>query len=112
MSGLDEVMRNLEKWQAQTLDKARRVMEEIANHLAEYAKADHPWENQTGESQGSIRGFVEEAGPGIITATLSAGAGYDVFLELAKDGRWAWLWPAVEANMDEIKRKLDSVVEV
>jgi hypothetical protein len=84
-------------------------MEEIADHLAEYAKSNHPWESETGATEGSVRGFVEEAGPGVITAVISAGGGYDAFLELARSGKWSWLWPAVEANKDYIRAKLSEI---
>lgn len=109
ITGLDEVQRNLEKWQLEVLERARRVMEEITIHLAEYAKSNHPWEGETGGTEASVRGFVEEAGPGVITAVVTAGAGYNAFLELARSGKWAWLWPAVEANEDYIKAKLTEI---
>ena len=85
------------------------AMGEIAALLESYAKANHPWKDDTGATATSIRGFISEVTPITITATLSAGMEYDVFLELARDGKWAWLWPAIEANMDTIKAKLEGI---
>ena len=112
ITGLDEVQRNLEKWHNGVTRQVARAMEEIGALLENYAKQNHPWSDRTSNTTNSIRGFISKATPLMIQTTLSAGMDYDVFLELARDGKWAWLWPAIEANMDEIKRKLDSVVEV
>lgn len=109
LSGLDEVMANLERWYQGTLKRAAVAMEEIAALLESYAKANHEWKDDTGATTTSISGFISEATPLVITATLSAGMSYDVFLELARDGKWAWLWPAVEANLDNIRAKLAGI---
>jgi hypothetical protein len=111
LRGQDQVVANLEKWYRDgILRKAATAMEEIAALLEGYAKANHPWMPDTGNTDTSTRGFIAEATPKVITAVLSAGMAYDVFLELARQGQWAWLWPAVEENFDEIKRKLESIV--
>jgi hypothetical protein len=112
LKGLDEVERNLEKWYHDgIMRKAAQVMEEIAAILEGYAKTHHEWHPDTGATDVSTRGFIAEVTPKMITAVLSAGMSYDVFLELARDGKWAWLWPAIEENMDLIKRKLESIVQ-
>lgn len=91
--------------------KARRAMEEIAAILEGYAKTHHDWIPRTGDTDVSTRGFINEVTPKMISVALTAGMDYDVFLELAHEGKWAWLWPAVEENLDLIKRKLSSIVE-
>ncbi len=109
LRGLDHVQRNLDLYYQGALRKAVVAMEEIAALLEGYAKANHPWQPRTGATDVSTRGFISEATPLVITATLSAGMEYDVFLELARDGRWAWLWPAIEANLETIKAKLQGI---
>ena len=112
LRGQEEVFRNLDKWYTDGIfKKAATVMEEIAAILEGYAKANHPWEPQTGATDTSTRGFIAEVTPKVITAVLTAGMEYNVFLELAREGKWAWLWPAVEANLDLIKQKLQSITE-
>jgi hypothetical protein len=34
---------------------------------------------------------------------------YDVFLETCREGRWSWLFPAIEAYEDVIRAKLESI---
>ena len=109
LRGLDQVQRNLDLYYQGTLRKAAVAMEEIAKLLEGYAKVNHPWKDQTTNTATSIEGFISEATPLTITATLSAGMEYDVFLELARGGKWAWLWPAIEANLPLIKAKLEGI---
>lgn len=110
LKGLAEVERNLDRWYRHGIyAKARQAMEEIAALLEGYAKTHHPWTPQTGHTDVSTRGFISEATPKVITAVLSAGVAYDIFLELARDGKWAWIWPAIEANRDMIRSKLQEI---
>lgn len=112
LRGQEEVLRNLDHWYHDgILKQAATAMEEIAALLEGHAKSNHPWKPDTGATDVSTKGFIAEATPLVITAVLTAGMSYDVFLELARDGKWAWLWPAIEANMDEIKAKLRSITE-
>lgn len=110
LKGLAEVERNLNKWYSDgIMARARQAMEEIAALLDGYAKTHHPWTPRTGHTDVSTRGFISEVTPKIITAVLTAGMAYDVFLELAREGKWAWLWPTIQANLDMIKSKLQEI---
>jgi hypothetical protein len=112
LRGQEEVFRNLDKWYSEgILKKAATVMEEIAAILEGYSKSHHPWNPRTGATDTSTRGFIAEATPQVITAVLTAGMEYDIFLELSREGKWAWLWPAVEANMELIRQKLQSITQ-
>lgn len=109
LKGLNQVQANLDKYYTGVLAKAAVAMQEIAALLEGYAKSHHPWHDKSGNTSTSIAGFISEVTPLVITATLSAGMEYDVFLELARDGKWAWLWPALEANTDAIKAILAGI---
>ncbi len=93
--------------------EALKAADEIAHLLESYAKSNHPWKPDTGATDVSTRGFVEDAGE-VINIYLTAGMDYDIFLELARDGKWAWLFPAILANQDRILQililRLGSVV--
>lgn len=80
--------------------------EEIAVLLEGYAKEHHPWQNRTGELEASISADVESFTGAVLTVALSAGTDYAQFLELARDGRWAWLWPAMLACVGGIEEIL------
>ena len=102
ITGLDNVLRRLDIAAAGMRANALAAAQEIAALLETYAKQNHPWTPDTGATDASTRGTVIDAGD-IITIVLSAGMDYDKFLELARGGKWAWLWPAVTDNADAIR---------
>lgn len=102
--GVKEVQANLEAYRKQVYQKAENAAGKIAALLEGYAKSHHPWKPQTGATDVSTVGTWEQVGEEVFRVVLSAGMEYDVFLESARQGRWAWLWPAVDENRDEIKR--------
>jgi hypothetical protein len=102
VGGVREVIQNLDRWQDELLRRARQTADEIAIYLESYAKSHHRWKPVTGATDVSTQGTWEELRGEVFRVVLSAGMDYDVFLELARGGRWAWLWPAIEENRDQI----------
>ena len=96
------VLRGLDRWVALIEQRLEAAASEIAHVLEVYAINHHPWEIDTGQTNETTKGRIQEFAKELITITLSAGMDYDQFLELAHDGRWAWLWPAILANTDTI----------
>jgi len=110
--GDEEVQRNLDRWYSGAMAILRTTMDEIGAILEGYAKSHHLWTPRTGATDVSTRGRIGEATENFITVYLSAGMDYDVFLELAREGKWSWLYPAVVANSDLIKHKLEQAVYI
>lgn len=84
-------------------ERAYVAMERIAGLLTEYAKAHHPWQNRTGETERTTQAAITEVSAEIVRVTLSADTRAAEFLELAHDGKWAWLWPVLVACEPEIR---------
>ena len=105
--GFDEVERNLDKLEADLRRRAARAMDEVGIHLANYAKTHHLWTPRTGATDVSTVGGLYEETQEYVRAVLSAGMTYNVFLELARSGRWSWLKPAVDANHSTILRIIE-----
>ncbi len=102
LEGLAVVFDHLDAYVEGLRENALIAAGEIAAVLEAYAKREHPWTTRSGATAASILGTVIE-GQDVIDIYLSAGMDYDVFLELAHSGRWAWLWPAIEANKELIR---------
>ena len=105
VQGLEQAQRNLEVYARGLKNGAILAGHEIANLLEGYAKSHHLYQDRTGNTTNSTKGTVVLADD-IIRVVLSAGMDYDIFLERAHDGKWAWLWPAVVANKDNIRNIL------
>jgi hypothetical protein len=70
------------------------------------------WGDITGNLNSSIRAGVVEATMRAITIGLTADMSYAVFVETMRDGRWAWLFPAIEDNRQLILQILANEVRV
>lgn len=100
--GFNEVYHALDALEQSIHAAAESAMDEAGHLLANYAKTNHLWQDRTGNTTASTIGGLVESTRELVRGALSAGMDYDVFLELAREGRWAWLLPAVEANKLEI----------
>lgn len=136
LRGQDEVRRNLERWYQGRQRRLAEAMNEITALLENTAKTDHGdtpreagtvypgggvkrwreagagWGDVTAATNTGIRGFVAEATPLLITVVLSSRTDYSVYLERAMEGKWSWLWPAVEKSLPEIRRILHDAVRM
>lgn len=92
VTGGDDLIAALEAWAATMIDLAEIAMQKVMASLEGWAKDEHPWQNKSGDLQASIEGKVTEIAPTVITGVLSASTDYAVFVELARDGAWGWLW--------------------
>jgi hypothetical protein len=112
VEGMAAVLMGLDGYVKGTQANVIAAGNEIADLLEAYAKDNHPWKDETGDTRESIRATIVEMNDKFVDVLLTAGTPYSVFLELAHSGKWAWLWPAVLANrkniMDILQRNLDS----
>jgi hypothetical protein len=102
ITGLETVLHNLDARIAALHKGAHTAAEEIAALLETYAKGHHSWKPDTGATDVSTRGEIVQETAELITIVLSAGMDYDIYLELARGGKYAWLWPAIENNRARI----------
>lgn len=104
ISGLSDVFAGLDTY----LEKFEAGVEEAADAIAaaleSYAKTHHLWIPRTGHTTNSTRATVFMRTREYAMIALSAGMDYDVMLELARQGKWAWLYPAVMDMSTEIGR--------
>ena len=101
-SGVETVQLRLDEIVKRLQENANMAMEEVMAALAGWAKTEHSYTDRTGNTTNSIQGEIAEASALIVRGVLSAGMDYDVFLELARDGKWAFLWPVIERHKDDI----------
>jgi hypothetical protein len=105
LEGMSVVLEHLDAYVEGLHASALAAAEEIGDLLANYAKSHHAWKPRTGATDASTTSAVID-GNDVIDIYLAAGMDYDVFLELARDGKWAWLFPAIEANKERIMQIL------
>jgi len=106
VSGVEACIDGLEAAVEGMQRQAQAAAGDIAKLLQEYARAHHPWQNRSSRTQETTLGIVAEVSEELVLISLSAGMDYDIVLETARSGKWSWLWPAIEANKEEILRIL------
>ncbi len=79
-----------------------RGMEKAMELIAYYARAEHTYTRRTGLTEQTTEGGLYEATAAKIVGVVSASMSYDAFLEAAREGRWAFLWPALLAHQEEV----------
>lgn len=73
------------------------------------AKVNAPWQNDTGAARSSLRGFAQRDGDRI-QIVLCAGMEYSPFLELARGGKYAIIWPTIEQELPQLKAALKGIL--
>ena len=102
VTGDAQVLAALAAEMARLQANAELAMQEVMAALEGSAKSEHSYTDRTGNTTNSIQGTVAEASAELVRGILSAGMDYDVFLELARAGKWAFLWPTIERHHDDI----------
>ena len=109
VEGFQDWLRNVDRFQGNIEASVVKACDEIAAVLESYAKSHHKWGNPyskgyvpTGLTDQTTRGTWEQVRRDLYRIVLSAGMEYNVVLELARNGKWSWLAPAVEANQQVI----------
>ena len=135
----DDITGNLDAWTDEMMRKAELAMQDVMAALEGWAKSEHghpgvarntrppvmsksgekrnaphnaPYWDLTSNTTNSIRGEVVEVTREIISGVLSAGMEYDIYLELAHNGKWAFLWPTIENHKDDIMRLIANRMKI
>ena len=93
-----------------TLERAVQAMaRESAMAMEADAKTNAPWQDDTGAARAGLKGIVEET-PAGLRIVLMHSVEYGVHLEFARGGRYAILWPTIEAEVPRLKAELKRIV--
>lgn len=96
-----QVRRNLGAFGRSSISRAKTGMQVKVANDENRAKSNRPWKDRTGQARASITGSYDVDGDNIIGA-LAIGADHGKFLELARGGNYAIIWPTVLENQREI----------
>lgn len=107
--GIEEMRARMREYGGQVLEAVRAVGEYYAPVLEAYAKEGAPWTDQTGNARQSLHTFVEDLSRESVALYLAHGMDYGKYLELRFAGRYAIIWPTIEAHLDVVARTLQEV---
>lgn len=101
MAGEQQVIRNLRDWGQRRRAAVVALAQNWAGTLEGRAKEKGSWQDRTGLARGGLRGEVI-VGRNEVKIALAHSVEYGVFLELARDGRYAILKPTLDAAVPQI----------
>ena len=89
----------------------RRIAYERAEDMENFAKANAPWQDVTGDARERLHATVEEAGP-IATIVLAHGVFYGLYLETANQGRFSIIPQTIDVFGPIIMRDLQRLMNL
>ena len=103
MSGVDEVVRNLDRWNSRRRAAIEAFSQTWAGTLEGRAKENALWQDRTSHARQGMFGSVIKRRDEVVIL-LSHSVQYGLWLELCNDGRYAILKPTMDAAIPEIIR--------
>lgn len=77
------------------VDSVENTLEGFVEEVQEYAQANAPWADRTGEARASLEAEVTTEGDSVLLI-LSHGVDYGEWLETIQSGRYAIIMPTLE----------------
>ncbi|MGX9924108.1 hypothetical protein ACWIG4_30140 [Streptomyces sp. NPDC002248] len=96
--GVAAVERTKHNWADTVLD--------VGVEALEYAKANAPWEDRTGDARDGLDVDVDDSGNTIVLSLFHT-VDYGQWLETIQNGRFAIIMPTLEIYGQEIKRRIE-----
>lgn len=94
--------------QGRAEEAVRMYAETAAKKLQSEAQREARWSDRTGAARGRLRGYTEPR-PSAIRIVLAHGVDYGIWLELAKEKRYAIIQPTIELKSVDVFRGLDGL---
>lgn len=109
--GLPTVLANLTAWQVASVKAAEMAMSKFGMKCADYAKAEHRWQNRTGLAEAGLGSFTFPAEGTAIQTDVYHGVTWGVYLETrpAFDGRYQILDESILANFPSLMADLRAI---
>lgn len=108
-TGADEMNRKIDALPDQYTQALVRIATYWAAVMETYAKQNASWTDRTGIARQSLHTIVEQLGKDTVNLYLSHGVDYGIFLEVRWAGRYAIIWPTIEAHLPKINTMLQEV---
>ena len=108
-TGLDSMFQQMDNY----VKKVEYALVQVATYFKAvfetYAKQNHPWTDRTANATQTLHGWVNELSRDTVELYLSHGVEYGVYLETIGAGRWAVIWPTIQAHLQAINDMLKGI---
>lgn len=108
---MSEIQRGLLEYERRVNSALMQLAEYLARIFEQEAKREAPWTDRTGNARQRLHAFTRAISQDVVEVWLSHGVEYGVYLETRFQGRYAIIWPTIEAHLAEIDRMLRAIFQ-
>lgn len=101
-TGVEAMQQRMEAYAGQVLEAIQAVADYFEPVLESHAKQNAPWTDRTSNARQTLNSYSEALGREIVALYLAHGMEYGKWLEIRWSGRYAIIWPTIEAHLAEI----------
>lgn len=106
--GIGDILTSFDRFAGGVHSGVETCIKVVVAALEGWAKAEHTYKDSaTANLTNSIKGLVGEVSPTQATGYLTATMEYAIFVELARNGKWAFLWPVIERHRADILKIIE-----
>ena len=111
MPGANICAANLSRWQMGAILASQKAMDNFGERAVEYAKQNHPWENDTGLAEEGLNHTTIPHGWTAIETLVAHGVEWGVYLETREAfcGRYKILDQAVQTELPKLMSDLRDI---
>lgn len=107
--GTVEMGRNCTIYGNKVIEAVLAVGNYIAPLLETFSKREGKWQDRTGNLRQTLRAWAEQTSKDIVSIFLSHGMYYSVFTETVSAGKFAIIWPTLQAHIQTIYNMLRGI---
>jgi len=107
--GLDQMIDGFAELAVRIPENVEGELRGFAGEWADWAKANHEWQNRTGEAEAGLHAIVIKSGGGWIVK-LMHGVYYGIFLEYRWGGRYGVLRDSLLAMAPRLQARLGRAI--
>jgi len=105
-----QVLKQLPEAKLRVMYAAEKYGQAAAAKLEAKAKTDAPWTDRTGLARQTMAGVCDWAGESLRVG-IAGNMNYSVYLEFCNEGRFAVLWPTLNAMSAEIIQGMAGLIK-
>lgn len=107
--GSRQMLERIDEYGRRVHQAIRAVADYFAPVIETYAKENAIWTDRTANARQNLHGWVEELSKTVVSIWLSHGVEYGLWLEVAHQGRYQIIWPALQAHLEPIRQMLEGI---
>lgn len=105
-----EVVANLRRFDEQMRAGLLLITQQVAARMEDWAKANAPWTDRTGNARRGLTASANWEDYIHLVVKMSHTVDYGAMLELAHNGNYAILGPAIDKYRDEFLREWENII--